>query len=135
MMTRRSVAVGGLVLLLASARSFAQEPGRFFLIYFRWNSSVLQPKMQRRVLEAAKAAQYHRAARIEVIGYTDTSSSDDKSMDISVRTAKVVADELVKHGVAPDTLVISGMGEDDLVKPTADGVIEPHNRRVEIRIH
>ena len=28
----------------------------------------------------------------------------------------------MKHGVAPDTLVISGMGEDDLLKPTPDGV-------------
>jgi hypothetical protein len=33
MITRRSLAIGG-----ASARSYAQEPGRFFLIYFRWNS-------------------------------------------------------------------------------------------------
>ena len=49
MITRRSLAIGGLAPLLASARSYAQESGRFFLIYFRWNSAVLQPKMQRRV--------------------------------------------------------------------------------------
>jgi OOP family OmpA-OmpF porin len=62
------------------------------------------------------------------------SLSDDKRMDIAMRTAKVVADELVKHGVVPDTIVISGMGDDNPVKPTADGVIEPHTRRVELRI-
>ena len=99
MMTRRSLAIGVLALLLASARSYAQGPGRLFLIYFRWNSAVLQPSMQRRILEAARVAQYHRAARVEVTGYTDTSMSDSESMDISLRTARVVADELVKQGV------------------------------------
>ena len=135
MMTRRSLAIGVLALLLASARSYAQGPGRLFLIYFRWNSAVLQPSMQRRILEAARVAQYHRAARVEVTGYTDTSMSDSESMDISLCTARVVADELVKQGVKANSIVISGMGDDNPVKPTADGVIEPHNRRVEIRIH
>jgi OmpA-OmpF porin, OOP family len=91
--------------------------------------------MQRRVLEAARAAQYRRAARIEVTGYTDTSLSDEKSMDISLRMAEAVADELVKQGVKANSLVVSAMGEGNLLKSTADGVIEPHNRRVEIRLH
>ena len=135
MMTRRSLAIGGLALFLAHARSSAQEPGRSFLIYFRWNSTVLQPNMQRRILEAARAAQYHRAARIEVTGYTDTSMSDDESMDISMRMAEVVADGLIKQGLKANSIVVSGMGEGNLVKSTADGVIESHNRRVEIKVH
>jgi len=62
MMTRRSLAIGGVAPFLAHARSYAQEPGRSFLIYFRWNSTVLQPNMQRRILEAARAAPYERRA-------------------------------------------------------------------------
>ena len=135
MMTRRSIAVVGPALLLSSARSNAQEPNRFFLIYFRWNSASLAPSMQRRVIEAARAARYHGSAHIEVIGHTDTSMSDTESMDISVRMAKVVADELVKQGVAANSIVVRGMGEDNLAKMTEDGVIEPHNRRVEIKLH
>ena len=90
--------------------------------------------MQQRILEAARTAQHYRAVRIEVAGYTDTSMSDAESMDISMRTAKVVANELVKHGAKANAIVVSGMGEDGLVKRTADGVIEPHDRGVEIRI-
>jgi OOP family OmpA-OmpF porin len=135
MMTRRSLAIGGLGLLLAHARSYAQEPARFFLIYFRWNSTVLQPTMQRRILEAARAAQYHRAARIEVTGYTDTSMSYEESMDISSRMAEVVADELIKQGLKANSIFVSGMGEGNLVQSTADGVIKSHNRRVEIKLH
>jgi OmpA-OmpF porin, OOP family len=120
---------------LVSARSHAQEPARFFLIYFRWNSTILRPNMLRRILEAARAAQHHRTARVEVAGYTDTSMSDDDSMNISLRMAEVVADELIKQGVKANVIAVSAMGESNLVKPTADGVIEPYNRRVEIRLH
>ena len=110
MMTRRGLAVGGPALLFASARSDAQEPGRFFIIYFRWNSAVLAQSMQRRVLEAARAARHHGSARIEVIGHADTSMSDTESIDISERMAKVVAEELVKRGVAAGAIVVRGMG-------------------------
>jgi OmpA-OmpF porin, OOP family len=110
MMTRRGLAIGGPALLFASARSDAREPGRSFVIYFRWNSAVLQPSMQRRVLEAARATRHYGSAHIEVIGYTDTSMSDSESMDISDRMAKVVADELVRRGVAADAIVVRGMG-------------------------
>jgi outer membrane protein OmpA-like peptidoglycan-associated protein len=61
--------------------------------------------------------------------------SDDESMDISSRMADVVADELIKQGLKADSIVVSGMGEGNLVKSTADGVIESHNRRVEIKLH
>ena len=49
-----------------------------------------------------------------------------------MRMAATVADELMKQGVAPETIVFRGLGEVNLVKETADGVIEPYNRRVEI---
>jgi outer membrane protein OmpA-like peptidoglycan-associated protein len=61
--------------------------------------------------------------------------SDDESMDISMRMAEVVADGLIKQGLKANSIVVSGMGEGNLVKSTADGVIESHNRRVEIKVH
>jgi hypothetical protein len=61
--------------------------------------------------------------------------SDDESMDISMRMAEVVADGLIKQGLKANSIVVSEMGEGNLVKSTADGVIESHNRRVEIKVH
>ena len=56
-------------------------------------------------------------------------------MDISMRMAEVVADGLIKQGLKANSIVVSGMGEGNLVKSTADGVIESHNGRVEIKVH
>jgi outer membrane protein OmpA-like peptidoglycan-associated protein len=38
-------------------------PSRYFLIYFRWNSSVLQPNMQKLVREAAQTAKHYNSTR------------------------------------------------------------------------
>jgi len=39
---------------------------------------------------------------------------------------------LVKQGVAKDEIVVTAFGESKPLVPTADGVREPQNRRVEI---
>jgi outer membrane protein OmpA-like peptidoglycan-associated protein len=136
MLTRRMIAVQVSALLTAclSARSEAQEHGRFYRIYFRWNSAEVRPNMQKVVFEAAQYAKYYGSSRIEVTGYTDTSMSDAESLDISIRMAQAVADELMKHGVGRDILIVQGMGEENLAETTTDGVITPKNRRVEINI-
>lgn len=130
MQTRRSFI--GIALAGLCQPSEAQE--RLFIIYFRWNSAALRNTMEQRVRAAAQSAKSSHSQRVEVTGYTDTSLSDAESLDISNRMAQAVADELVRHGVAGDTLIVRGLGEVDLVKATADGVIEPYNRRVEIVI-
>jgi hypothetical protein len=43
-----------------------------------------------------------------------------------------VADELARLGVPEADIVTIGRGEEDLLVPTADGVREPRNRRVEV---
>jgi outer membrane protein OmpA-like peptidoglycan-associated protein len=42
-----------------------------------------------------------------------------------------VASELIRQGVPATDIVTIGRGEEDLLVPTADGVREPRNRRVE----
>jgi OOP family OmpA-OmpF porin len=112
--TRRGLALKGAALLgiVVSGRSEAQEHARSFLIYFRWNSAVLQPVMRKRVVEAARSARHHGSSRIEVTGYTDTSMTDAESKEISIRMAHTVSDELTKHGIARDIIVVRGMGEE-----------------------
>jgi outer membrane protein OmpA-like peptidoglycan-associated protein len=45
-----------------------------------------------------------------------------------------VAAELVHDGVPRNVISIQGFGQTHLLVPTADGVREPQNRRVEIII-
>lgn len=43
-----------------------------------------------------------------------------------------MANELIRQGIPPADITTVGRGEEDLLVPTADGVSEPRNRRVEI---
>ncbi len=73
---------------------------------------------------------------IDVYGFTDTTGSDALNQGLSERRAQAVADYLAARGVARSRLETRGFGEsyDYLRVKTADGVDEPMNRRVEIKI-
>ncbi len=65
-------------------------------------------------------------------GYTDNSGTEAISVPLSLQRAQTIADFLVAHGVAPDQLVVKGLGPVNPVAPndTAEG--RAKNRRVEI---
>lgn len=73
---------------------------------------------------------------IDVYGFTDTTGSDALNQRLSEQRAQAVADYLAARGVARSRLATQGYGEqyDYLRVKTADGVAEPLNRRVEIKI-
>ena len=53
-------------------------------------------------------------------------------MALSLRRANTVKDALVRDGVPATAISVIGKGETQPLVPTADGVREPQNRRVEI---
>lgn len=65
-------------------------------------------------------------------GHTDTVGGVAYNQRLSERRARAVEDALVADGVPKDTIAARGVGKTDLMVPTADGVREPKNRRVEI---
>jgi len=73
---------------------------------------------------------------IDVYGFTDTTGSDALNQRLSEQRAQAVADYLAARGVARSRLATQGYGEqyDYLRVKTEDGVNEPLNRRVEIKI-
>lgn len=73
---------------------------------------------------------------VDVYGFTDTTGSDALNQRLSEQRARAVADYLAARGVARSRLETRGYGEsyDYLRVKTADGVDEPMNRRVEIKI-
>ncbi|MBV7258485.1 OmpA family protein [Erythrobacter crassostreae] len=73
---------------------------------------------------------------IDVYGFTDTTGSNALNQRLSEQRAQAVADYLAARGVARSRMATRGFGEDDdqLRVKTADGVDEPLNRRVEIKI-
>jgi outer membrane protein OmpA-like peptidoglycan-associated protein len=76
-----------------------------------------------------------QTTRIEVNGYTDLSGTASYNQGLSVRRAESVEAELVRDGVTRGEITIRGYGESHPLVPTAKGVREPQNRRVEIILH
>jgi hypothetical protein len=107
------------------------EPGRF-LIYFNTDQATLGAGAAQVIAAAAQQFQETGAAQIEVIGHTDTVGSAAYNLELSQRRAESVANELIALGVPATAVATVGRGEEDLLVPTADGVDEPRNRRVEI---
>jgi len=69
-----------------------------------------------------------------VVGHTDTTASHEYNMALSLRRAEKVRQDLIRIGVPENIIKASGMGQTQLLIPTADNVVEARNRRVEIEI-
>jgi outer membrane protein OmpA-like peptidoglycan-associated protein len=67
-----------------------------------------------------------------VIGHTDTVGNDQVNDALALQRAETVRTVLIRRGIAPEQVAAIGRGKRELAVPTADGVAEPRNRRVEI---
>ncbi len=107
-------------------------PVRTYLVFFDWDRSDLTGRARQIISQAAQASTRVQTTRIEVNGYTDLSGTARYNQALSVRRANAVAAELVRDGVPRQEIVTRGFGESNPLVPTAQGVREPQNRRVEI---
>jgi len=107
----------------------AQAPS---LVFFDWDRSTLSPEAMATISQAAVAYRATGSARITNIGNTDTSGSTDYNMALSIRRADAVKRALIHKGVPAAAIETAGRGQTNLLVPTADGVREPQNRRVEL---
>ena len=105
-----------------------------FMVFFDWDRSNLSAQALSTIKQAAAAYRSKGSARITATGHTDTSGPEAYNMALSLRRANAVKDALVREGVPAQAIAVIGRGEQGLLVPTADGVREPQNRRVEIVI-
>ena len=103
-----------------------------YLVFFDFDKSTLTAAGKQVVANAAAAAKKGGAARIVCTGYTDRAGSDAYNQKLSERRAASVKAELIHLGVPSAQIATLGKGEQNPLVPTADGVREPQNRRVEI---
>jgi outer membrane protein OmpA-like peptidoglycan-associated protein len=114
------------LLVLAACSIFAPSAPPY-LVYFQERSAKLDARAHDVVLLAARRANEAPAARVTVIGYTDSAGSPPADIVLSRQRAQIVADTLVANGVAAGRLVRIGRGQTG----TDPGVA---SRRVEITI-
>lgn len=116
----------------APAPQAAPAIQRSFLVFFDFDRSNITQEADRVIREAAANAKRGSVSRINVTGHADRAGSDRYNMALSLRRADAVKAVLVREGIPADQIAVVGKGESQPLVPTADGVREPQNRRVEI---
>lgn len=114
--------------------ALAAQPSRSasFTLYFIEGSDELTED-SKRTLESVFADLRQRAVPDAlVVGHTDAVGSNSFNDDLARKRADAVKAMLVGRGVRAEDIVAIGRGKRELLIPTADGVAEPRNRRVEI---
>jgi hypothetical protein len=141
----RSLLIGVSLLTLAAPAVYAQgtdtptgaavsdrtEPGRY-LVFFELDRATLTPDARGVVSEAAQDFLRTGAARVSLAGHADRSASGAYNQRLSERRVEAVRRELIRLGVPDSAIGTVAQGETNPLVPTADGVREARNRRVEI---
>ena len=110
----------------------APELARSYLVFFDWNAATVTTEAATIITEAATAARQLAVTRIEVTGHADRSGTPAYNQKLSEKRGAAVKAALVHLGVLESQITVVGKGETSPLVPTADGVREPPNRRVEI---
>ena len=74
----------------------------------------------------------HPVPDIVIVGHTDSVGTDTFNDALALRRAETVRAMLIGRGLSPAGIAAVGRGKREPLVPTADGIAEPRNRRVEI---
>ena len=105
---------------------------RAYIVFFDWDRADLTDRARGIIAQAAQASTQSGTTRIEVDGNADRSGSPRYNIGLSQRRAQAVASELMRDGITQGAITIQAFGDTRPLVPTAAGVREPQNRRVEI---
>jgi outer membrane protein OmpA-like peptidoglycan-associated protein len=114
--------------------ALAAQPARAtrFTLYFIEGKDVLTDE-SRQLVETSLAELARRPVPdVLVVGHTDLVGSHAANEVLSRQRANLIRNELVRLGVAEQNIEVIARGKREPVVPTADGVAEPRNRRVEV---
>lgn len=109
-------------------------PTETFILYFKSDSTELRPESQGVVSNIMESYRTRASTDVSVIGHSDAVGSREYNMSLSVRRANAIKDQLVDEGMLPEVIQTISHGEENPLIPTPDGVAQPKNRRVEVRV-
>lgn len=135
-MTTPHVPVEGLAALVPAAAGPGAAgpclPGPY-IVFFDWDSSAISPDAATVLDSTVSSTTGCGSATIRIAGYADRSGSEQYNIGLSTRRADAVQAYLASHGATAQTTT-QAFGESNPRVPTADGVRELQNRRVEITV-
>ena len=120
-------------LLHAQAQDAAARRGEDrVIIFFGWDRPVIDGDAAAQLDDVAASFLSQSNVRLDLSGHADRSGPAAPNMRSGRKRAEAVAAYLTARGVPSGAMTLSSQGETRPLIPTADGVREPQNRRVEI---
>lgn len=116
----------------AAAPQVAVAAPKPFTVFFGFDSDVLTAAGLQIIDDAVARAEQSGIVDFSVTGHADRAGPEAYNLDLSLRRANAVRDALIDRGIKASGISVAGRGEAEPAVPTADGVVEPANRRVEI---
>jgi outer membrane protein OmpA-like peptidoglycan-associated protein len=103
-----------------------------YIVFFDWDKSDITPEAASILDSAVQAYGNCGTVPIMLAGYADRSGSATYNVGLSARRNASVRGYLTSRGIADGAITSQAFGETNPRVPTADGVRELQNRRVEI---
>ena len=116
------------------AEALAAQPARAetFTLYFVEGKDVLTDASRQQVDKTLAEIAQRPVPDVLVVGHTDAVGSHAANDALARQRAEVIRTELIRLGVPAANVQVIARGKRAPLVPTADGVAEPRNRRVEI---
>ena len=105
-----------------------------FTLYFVLGSDELTDESKQDVDRILAEIARRPVPDVLVVGHTDAVGNDQSNDALGQQRADSVRAALIGRGMAPENVRAISRGKRALAIPTADGVAEPRNRRVEILV-
>jgi len=114
--------------------ALAAQPVRAetFVLYFVENKDEFTDESKRLVDKVLAEVARRPVPDVLVVGHTDAVGTDQVNDALGLRRAETVRQALIALGVRASDVQAISRGKRAPAVPTADGVAEPRNRRVEI---
>ncbi len=116
--------------------ALAAQPARAaaFTLYFVQGSDELTDESKQDVDRILAEIARRPVPDVLVVGHTDAVGNDASNDALGQQRADSMRAALIGRGIAPENVRAISRGKRALAVPTADGVAEPRNRRVEILV-
>ncbi len=105
-----------------------------YTLFFKFQSEELTDGSRALVQEVLKTVKARQVPDVTVLGHTDTTGTPKSNFALGLRRANSVRAILIDAGLNRSFIDVISHGEAELLIPTADGVFEARNRRVEITV-
>jgi outer membrane protein OmpA-like peptidoglycan-associated protein len=120
--------------IFGGALSALPPASQQFVLFFRFESDELTDESRALVPQILAAVKGRPFPEVAVVGHTDTTGTAAGNIELGLRRGNAIRNILITAGIDAAVIEVTSHGEADLLVKTADEVLEPRNRRVEITV-